>query len=170
MQITSIFLWYVRSRFGTDQGSLFSVFWISLNARWPFKSQWIRSRKSCWIPYLFSEKFRNRHSKELLPGSSDSHEEKERNFLLLFWRIVSFSLQSDVTASATHLNRGENHIVFHDIQSSVERHLAPQTFCRCNRQETWRLGERKEFYLSLWKGQRYRQSNWMIHLNIGLAT
>lgn len=84
-------LWYVRNRFGTDQGSLFSVCRISLNAHQPFKSQWIVSRKSCWIPYLFSEKFRNRHSKELLPGSSDSHEEKERNFLLLFWRKVSFS-------------------------------------------------------------------------------
>lgn len=40
--------------------------------------------------YLFSEKFRNGHSKELLSEYSDSYEEKERNFLLLSGELFSF--------------------------------------------------------------------------------
>lgn len=40
--------------------------------------------------YLFSEKFRNGHSKELLSEYSDNHEEKERNCLLLSGELFSF--------------------------------------------------------------------------------
>lgn len=40
--------------------------------------------------YLFSEKFRNGQSKELLSEYSDSHEEKERDCLLLSGELFSF--------------------------------------------------------------------------------
>lgn len=66
-------LWYVRSRFGTDQSSFFSAFCISLNAHQPFKSQRILNMKSCWTSYCFSDKFINRNNEELLPGSTDNH-------------------------------------------------------------------------------------------------
>lgn len=167
--MTSIFLWYVRNRFGTEQGSLFSVFWLSdwkltslskaseycagRVAEFPIfsvESLEMGTVKNCCQDLVITMK----RKKEISFCSGELfsfHYSQMWQFQLHTWLEVKITLSSVIFS---HLLKGTWH----------PKHFADVVG---KRNESWEKGN--SFTQVYGKG-RDRQSNWMINSNIGLAT